>query len=310
MREQHLTVSGLSTSTIRHRLHHAGFGVRVGPIGFRIQSNLASICGGLPAAYAHFAVIDDDEFADFHVRIRTPSMVRRWIHPQAQFYLGNVAPFLPLPIAHALPMLEWGLNWCVSTQLHRYLVVHAAAVERDGATYIFPGAPGSGKSTLVASLMLSGWRLLTDELVLFDLENGMIWPFPRPVSLKNESIDVIQTYAPSQQFGKVVSETSKGTVATLRPDIDSVQRQCEPGQPAGVIFPQFITEAPPAMERLPAHETFAALIDQSFNYPTLGESAFNILADLVSRVPGHAIQYGNLAEGMELVERLHVGESE
>lgn len=304
MPEQPLTVADLASGEIRKRLSYGGLGVRVGPIGFRIQSNLLAIRRQLPGTYGGFAVVESDDFADFRVRIATPNLVRRWVRPQAQFYLGNVSPFLPLPAAHALAMLEWGLNWCVSTQLHQYLVIHAAAVERDGATYLFPGAPGSGKSTLVAGLMLSGWRFLTDELVLLDLKTGDVLPFPRPISLKNESINVIRSHAPSAHFGQVISKTSKGSVAHLRPHAESVKRQHEPGQPTGVIFPHFARSAA-ALERRPGHDTFAALIEQSFNYPTLGESAFAILAGLVSRVSGYTLRYGSLADGIKLVDKLH-----
>ena len=70
-------------------------------------------------------------------------------------------------------MLEWGLNWCVAGHAHQYLMLHAAALERNGRAVILPGDPGAGKSTLTAALMLSGWRLLSDEITLVDRERRL-----------------------------------------------------------------------------------------------------------------------------------------
>ena len=53
------------------------------------------------------------------------------------------------------------------------LVLHGAAVARDGHAIGFLGNSGWGKSTLAASLVGRGWRLLTDDLlVVSGLSNG------------------------------------------------------------------------------------------------------------------------------------------
>src|SRR3546814_3330456 len=87
-------------------------------------------------------------------------------------------------------MLEWGLNWCIGLHGHRYLIIHAAAIERNGLAVILPGAPGSGKSTLTAFLVHHGWRLLSDELALVSLHDGRLTALARPIGLKNRSIDL------------------------------------------------------------------------------------------------------------------------
>ena len=53
------------------------------------------------------------------------------------------------------------------------LVLHGSAVARDGRGVGFIGDSGWGKSTLAASLVERGWRLLTDDLlVIAGLEEG------------------------------------------------------------------------------------------------------------------------------------------
>ncbi len=100
-----------------------------------------------------------------------------------------------MPLGHAMPLLEWALNWCISTDAHQFLIVHAAAIERNGLAVVLPAPPGSGKSTLCAALIHRGWRLLSDELALLSLVDGTLHALARPVSLKNRSIDVMSEYA-------------------------------------------------------------------------------------------------------------------
>ncbi len=107
-------------------------------------------------------------------------------------------------------MLEWGLNWCVSAHCHQYLIFHAAVIEKSGRALILPAPPGSGKSTLCAGLVNRGWRLLSDELTLIDIASCGVVPLPRPVSLKNASIDVIRAYAPAAAIGAACARHDEG----------------------------------------------------------------------------------------------------
>ncbi|MFV8833770.1 HprK-related kinase A [Aquisalimonas sp.] len=299
-----LTVSTLSIGALRRVLRGPGLGVRAGTLGLRVFSSLSAVARGIHTLYSDYPLLEPDAFADFRVRVDGPPGPRRWLRPQAQFYLGRTAPFQPLPRHHAMAMLEWGVNWCVSSHLHRYLVLHAAAAERDGRTYLFPGASGSGKSTLVAALMFSGWRLLTDELVLLDLDTETVKPFPRPLGLKNAAIHVIRRDFPPATLGEVVNDTSKGQVAHLRPNARSVQQADLPGHIAGVVFPHYRAGARAELEEAHPADTFLALVNQSFNYQVLGECAFRLLSSVVRRVPAYHVHYGTLDEGHGLIRKI------
>ena len=100
------------------------------------------------------------------------------------------------------------------------------------------GPPGAGKSTLCAALMLHGWRLLSDELTLLEPGSGWVVPSPRPISLKNASIDVIRERDPGCVLGPVAHDTQKGTVAHLKVLPDSLARADERALPAWVVFPR------------------------------------------------------------------------
>jgi HprK-related kinase A len=213
-------------------------------------------------------------------------------------------PFYPLPGDQAFPILEWGLNWCISAHCHQYLIVHAAVVERSGHALLLPAPPGSGKSTLCAALIHRGWRLLSDELALLDVERRVVLPLGRPVSLKNASIGVIRRFVPEAILGETVHDTLKGSVAHLKPPADAVHRVKEPAVPRWIVMPRYRPAAPARFTKLPKAHAFMQLADSSFNYHLHGRRGFELLADLVQSCECFEFAYGVLDEAVEEFERL------
>jgi HprK-related kinase A len=295
----------LPPSELRRQLAGAGVWLRTGPFSLKVQSGIASVAEGLAELYGQFEVRSPHEaFADFHVSVNTPASLRRWLRPQAAFSFDGMQPFKPLPRDQAFPMLEWGLNWCVSTQAHQYLIIHAAVVEKNGSAAILPAPPGSGKSTLTAGLVLSGWRLLSDELTLIDRKTGLIQPLPRPVSLKNQSIDVIRHFAPGTYINRASHDTVKGTVAHMRPPKESVRRQHEPARPGWVIFPKWEAGASTTLTPRSQAQTFMFLAQNAFNYSHLGEDGFRVASALIDQTACYDFRYSQLHEAVAAFDRL------
>ena len=117
-----MIVSDLSSVELRDRLRRGAFALRTGPVSARITSPVPEVADAITSMYAAYPLVDDEAFVDFHVGIRSPPGVRRWWRPLARFYFDGASPFTPLPLAHAYPMLEWGLNWCISSQCHQFLI--------------------------------------------------------------------------------------------------------------------------------------------------------------------------------------------
>lgn len=286
------------------RLAAKGIPLPCGPYVVRIVSSLPHLASALRFHYADFELADEPGFIDFEVRVDPPSALRRILRPQVSFTCDGRAPFQPLPLAHAFPMLEWGLNWVISSHTHDHLVLHAAVLERDGRALILSADPGSGKSTLCAALVQAGWRLLSDELTLLDLESGQCRPIARPISLKNESIEVVRALGPQQPIGAPCFGTSKGTVAHLRPPASSVAQRAIPAMPAWVVFPRFGRGHGLGVEELGPAQGFMELARHSFNYSLLGEAGFAALARLVDTCSIHRIGFGHLDQVLPVIERL------
>lgn len=299
-----LTVSSLTPAQLRARLGGPGLDFQTGPFSNRIHSNIPQLADGLAVLYGDYPLNAAGGFADFHLDLSQPGGIRRWWRPQVRFEQDGKQPFKPLPVAQAQPFCEWMMNWCVSNRAHGYLVIHAAVLEKNGRGIILPAPPGSGKSTLCAALACRGWRLLSDELTLVRHEDGMLVPLPRPVSLKNRSIDVIRAFAPEAVFGAVVDGTMKGTVGLLRAPTDSIRRAGEAAAPHAIVFPQWEEGAPAVLAAMPRARMFMKVADNAFNYTLLGAQGFATLAALAERSAGYTFRYSKLDDAMDVFERL------
>jgi len=299
-----MNLGALAPDDLENRLRGAGLMLRTGPFVSRIKTDLPIMVSGLSLLYADYPIEDDDVFADFYITVRAPRGLRRWYRPQAWLLYDQQTLFEPLPLSQAIPMFEWGLNWAMGTQANQYLILHAATIERDGRVVIMPAPPGSGKSTLCAGLVNRGWRLLSDEMALITLDEGMIVPLARPISLKNKSIDVMTAFAPEAVFSERAQETHKGTVALMRAPSDSVARKQDAAKPAWIIFPNFLPGAESRLEPRSKAATFMEVGDNAFNYSIHGRRGFEVLADIIETCDCYDFRYSDLDHAVEVFSSL------
>jgi len=300
-----LTVASLAPGALQARLAGDGLRLRTGRFSVRLQAAIPSVAAGIGQLYGDYPLLQDSDFADFHLQLVRPRSPRRWLRPQVRLHCDGYEMFQPMPLQHAFPMFEWGLNWCVSSRAHRYLIVHAAVLERRGRAVILPAPPGSGKSTLTAALSgKGGWRLLSDELTLLELDTGLLVPNPRPISLKNASIDIIRAYVPDAVLSTPVQDTTKGTVAHMRAPGDAVRRAADCAAPAWIVFPHYSAGAATTLEPLARAATFMELAGNSFNYSVLGAAGFHALGRLIEQAAGFRFRYSALDEALDTFARL------
>lgn len=276
----------------------------MGPFIVQVRARLESLAQPMYVLYSDFPLVDSDSLTDFDVVLQCPPNLRRWIQPQVLFKLDGRSLFEPFPQDTAFPLFEWGLNWCVAQRSHQYLMLHAAVLEREGRAILLPAAPGSGKSTLCAALAYRGWRLLSDEFGLFDLERRALAPFPRPVALKNQSIEVIRRFAPEAVLGPLFPKTRKGTVAHLRPPASAVRGMDEAVFPAWVVFPKFTIGARLALRALSKAQAFLRLAHNAFNYEITGAEGFRAVGEIIRSCGCYDLSYCDLDEAVAEIDRL------
>ena len=295
-----------SSNALRRGLRTKGLLCRVGPFSLELKSSAPGFTEMLSLMYEGTPVDLEPalHFTDFSINIRRPNSWRRFIRPQVQLEAENRMPWEPFPLDHSFPYFEWGFNWLIASRAHQYVMFHSAVLERHGRALIMPAVPGSGKSTLCAALMLRGWRLLSDEFGLYRPETGLIEPLPRPLPLKNESIDIIREYSPEAVVGPTYPNTRKGSVAHLRPTAASVGAAQQPAKPAWVVFPQYKTGATELLHPFAKGRAFLKLSGNSFNYRLQGARGFTAVADVVDSCETWHLEFSDLDKAASLLEEM------
>lgn len=305
-----MKISEVPLAELARLLHCGDLLLRLTPFVARVASDVPSLVQNIALMYADFDICPSEVFADFHVQVWRDSGVRRWIKPQARFSFDGQPSFTGLPVAQSFAMLEWGLNWCVAAHSHQYLVIHAAVIEKNGKGVVLPAPPGSGKSTLCAGLVMKGWRLLSDELALYDLQSGLIYGMARPISLKNKSIDIIKCLGPDAVMTAPVPNTTKGTIALLRPPVSSVMRVSEPVQATWIILPKYVPDSTPVLARHSRARTFMLIAEQSFNYDIQGQRGFDAVRALIDGTQCYQFTYSSLDDAQQVFNNLLEGGSD
>ena len=304
-----MKLEDLSAAAFAARLASPGVTLTTGAFRVHLRSDERRLATALAQAYAAHEI--ETEAALYHVRVEIAR--GRWRGPgrdRGVTALINGEPVLgPFPSYLSYPMLESILNWCIAKQVLRYVVFHAGAVERDGRSLILSGPSGSGKSTLCAGLSQTGWRLLSDELILLrpgapGIGAAALVPNPRPISLKNEAITRVRDLAPAARFTERYEGTIRGTICFLHPLAEAVARAGEPARPSRVIFPTFKPGAEAELNELERPQGFMRLVENSVNYSATLRAGFEAVADLAEACRFYELSFGDLASAFRAIDSI------
>ena len=291
---------------------------RVGPFRYALDVTVRSAQEAVEQLYADYPHYEAGEWMDFHLRL-FPDSAWKLGRAKARLFLDHVEPFGTFPIEQAGAMLEWGMNWCIWLNLSHWLIFHAAMLERNGGGLILAADSGVGKSTLAAGLMFSGWRLLSDELTLLDPDDTIsgqdcplarLVPIPRPVCLKNQSIDVIRRFAPQAELSREYPDTGKGRIAHVKPLANAVQRMDERVTPRWILFPHYRPGAPTSWSRWEKAETVIQLGRNGVDYSTLGSKGFEAICNLVHHCECWRFEYSDMREAVAVLAEMADGQTE
>lgn len=297
------TLGDIGGSEIERVLRGQGLLLRVGPVNALVRSRVAGLADDISVVYADYPLIPADTFAHHSIVVAYSSFLRRFVRRNVVALSDHPSPFVPLPDNLAFVAMEMGLNWQMAMGRNHYLLFHASSVVDDaGNAVLMPGGSGSGKSTLAAGLGYSGWRFLGDEFALLNPKSGMLHAFPRPISLKNEAIDVMRAHAPGAIFSRPFHDTLKGTITYLAPPTSALVHDASPVAPKAIVFPKFMQGGEASIKSCSRAEALTRLVGASVNYWRHGEMGFNALTELCRTVPAFHIRYSNMEDGKRLVQ--------
>jgi HprK-related kinase A len=283
------------------------YALRSGPFNIRLEAGDPAFRQLFESLYNNATAVsvgDVGPIYHYAIRLNVPSFLRRYFRPQIELTVDGLRPFEPYPRKHAFPLFEWGLNWILAMTAHQYLMLHSAVLERNGIACIFPALPGSGKSTLCAALAHHGWRLLSDEFGLVDYQTMQILPMPRPIGLKNQSIEIIREYLPQAFIGPNFYNTRKGTVAHVAPPSDSIAQQHVAARPALIVFPRYSPEHGCRLKSISKSLAFTRLSNNAFNYKVSMANGFRALGHLIQTCDAYSLEYHSFEQAINSLNEL------
>lgn len=252
--------------------------------------------------------IGDELLCDFAMTVRPPNLYRRFFRKQVVPDPGFNFPAVPLPADLSPLALEMGLNLNVALQCFRFAIFHAGVVAKGKEALVISAKSGGGKSTLTAALMEEGFRLLSDEFAILDTDDARLKAYPRPVSLKNQSIEVVKAFAGSESLSETFTDTPKGDIAYRRIRASDIAAADQSASAKVILFPEFVWGTAPQVTQIDLADAAMQLIASSPNYQVIGECAFTALMTMLKGARAFEIKYGNTEDSLKIVHDLLGGE--
>jgi hypothetical protein len=178
---------------------------------------------------------------------------------------------------------------------------HATAVERDGNALALVGESGQGKSTLAASFLADGARLLTDDLMLVSPGDPLrVYSGPSRIKLLSDAADLI--LGPGTTRVPMNREMEKYVIP-----VSSEDTCHEPARLRGLYILEHgeASRADIRIEPLAPREAFMALVAHTFNRylsePARLRRQLVEVSRIVQGVPVKRIVYTPVFERLEEV---------
>lgn len=140
--------------------------------------------------------------------------------------------------------------------------LHATAIESNGDAFAMVGESGQGKSTLAASFLAAGCRLLTDDLLLVAPGEPPLRAYPGPARIKLLPDSAARLIGPAATGVPMNPETEKHIIP-----IAAEGRCSEPARLRGIYVLEHAEPGQPdiRIEPLASREAFLALVGHTFN---------------------------------------------
>ena len=204
--------------------------------------------------------------------------------------------------------LEWQLEKFAVQKVDDHYLLHAAAMAKDGIGIIFPGPSGSGKSTLALALLLQGYSYLSDELAAIDLSTGQLQPFPKPIGIKDMSVNLGLAERNSLWWGPKPGETFDGTPNWYANPGDIAPESVSVPVPIRlVVFPTYDANAENRLEELLPTQGIRRLFANSVNFPRFGKLGLDLLVNMAQDTRCFSLTYNCLNRATESIKQLFDG---
>ncbi len=176
-------------------------------------------------------------------RVRRPTVERLYslrvsprpgAAPRYTLLVGSLRLAQSADLEEVLEVFESHVQAYVAEHARRHVFVHAGVVGWRGQAIVIPGHSMSGKTTLVAELVLAGATYYSDEYAVID-RAGRVHPFARPLAIRDPATQRQRNWpvaALGGRPGRAPLPAGLVVLTGFAPGVDWAPRAVSPGQGA------------------------------------------------------------------------------
>lgn len=170
-------------------------------------------------------------------------------------------PFRYVPRLSMLGPIIKACLWRAAVSAYDFLFyVHAGVVGTDDGCVLLPAAAGSGKSSLTAALVHSGFRYYSDEVALIQRATYRVPPVPLAICVKSTGWHVMARYYPDIEALRIHGREDGKLVRYIAPPRGAAQYS--PARVSHIVFPHYQEGASTALKAVTRTEALRRVMDE------------------------------------------------
>jgi len=231
---------------------------------------------------------------------------------QGHFLLRDATPLaFASEISELAPLLTTVLATIAVKSNDLFLKIHAGVVGRNGQCILLPAAAGSGKTTLTAALISSGFRYFSDEVAFVDRQNALVHSMPVSLSIKPSGSKPLLDYYPDIDKLPKHLRDDGGYIRYLCPSSENTAVNWEDTHPVScIVFPEYDIDASTNIQRLDLSEAFGQLIKEStFLVPRIEANHISLCVRILRTALCFSLSFSSLPAAIEVIRDLVDGKS-
>ncbi|WP_428624791.1 hypothetical protein [Sedimenticola sp.] len=222
------------------------------------------------------------------------------------FLCRNQTPVLSCKRVVQLAPLAKSLVWQTAINDHHFFLdIHAGVVSDGTCCYLFPASPGSGKSTLTATLVYHGFEYFSDEVALLHEDNLLVQPVPLATCVKDTGIEVLARYYPKLKKLDQHHRSDGKHVRYLAPEKESLPPPDTLRPVGAIIFPCHKPDQQTALTPLAPIEALQLLMQECLIVDThLDRNKVSGLLDWILKTPCYRLTVSDLQTAVDIIKTL------
>ena len=183
-----------------------------------------------------------------------------------------------------------------------FLDIHAGVVGNGAACVILPAAPGSGKSTLTASLVHAGFEYFSDEVALLREGSLDVYPVPLAICVKTTGVEALAERFPELRALAIHRRGDGKDVIYLAPPRASLPASAEAHPVAAIVFPRYVAGASTELAALAKVDAIKRVMDECLVVtPPLDSAKVGALVRWIERTPCYSLRYDSSDDAVAAV---------